>query len=88
MKYTITKVNKDGSVDVTFDIDNKPQNISGLDVTDADVLKQQLSDYGTAYEAGKALEVTTPDAAVLALIGKPQEAIVAIDPTSEAAPVA
>lgn len=67
MKFTIKKI-KDGLVDVSFDIDNKIQTIAGLDVENTESLTQQLIDYGTAYEVGKAQEVIVPSKEVTSMV--------------------
>lgn len=69
MAYTINKINDKGSVDVTFDIDKKKQNISGAPISDAEALTAYLSDYEVAYITG--LEATKVEVAkdVAALVG-------------------
>ena len=80
MQYTIQSINKDGTINVSFDIDNKTQNLSGAPIDDASALSDFLFTYGTAYEDGISL-FTPPavDPAVQAQIGKPQ---VAVAPTA------
>ncbi len=56
--FTIQKVNADGTVEVVFDVDAKLQVLSGMTVTDKEVLIDQLTQYGEAYEAG--LGATAP----------------------------
>ena len=58
--FTIQKVNADGTVEVTFDVDAKPQVLSGMMVTDKDTLIDQITQYGEAYEAG--LGIVAPQA--------------------------
>ena len=67
MKYTLLKIYSDGRIDVSFDIDNKVQNLDNAPLTDQsftddagntintsakDALDRFLTDYGNAYEAG------------------------------------
>lgn len=61
MAFTINKINDNGSVDVTFDIDKKKQNISGAPVADAETLTAFLKEYEVAYIAG--LEATKVEVA-------------------------
>jgi len=56
MNFTIKSINKDGSVDVVFGDEKKPQNISGLPAGDSDALTQALVNYAVAYQAGKEIE--------------------------------
>lgn len=57
--YKINKINEDGSVEVSFSIDKKSQNISGLTVSDKETLYKELSKYGVAYELGLNVEVSS-----------------------------
>lgn len=70
MTFTIKKINKDGSIDVSFSVDKKMQNISGFPIDDAEALQSALGDYEIAYMAG--LEIVTPVISddVTALVGK------------------
>lgn len=76
-KFTINKINTDGSIDVTFSSDNKKQNLSGFPVGDKEALVAALSDYAIAYKAG--LDVAAPDVVapeVTAIVGKAQDVVV------------
>lgn len=52
MSYTIKSINTNGSVDVSFSIDKKIQNLSGKNVENAEALKAELTEYEAAYVAG------------------------------------
>lgn len=77
--YTINLIKPDGSVDVTFSVDGKKQNLSGKSVGDKEMLASELNDYALAYEAGLATKTVVVDPAAKALEGKAQtvEAVVA-----------
>lgn len=69
MSFTLNKINTNGSVDVTFDIDKKKQNISDAPITDAEALTAFLKEYEAAYIAG--LDATKVEVAddVASLVG-------------------
>jgi hypothetical protein len=78
--YTINAINANGTVDVTFSVDGKRQNIDGLPVGSADALTAALNDYAVAYAAGlevQAANVAPPvvPADVSALVGQPQTVV-------------
>jgi len=75
MKFTIKKIDEaTGNVTVSFDVDDKDQNIAGLSIYDEGSLLQELREYGEAYARGKELEKVNVDPKVKSLIAKPQEA--------------
>jgi hypothetical protein len=56
MSYTIIKINENNSVDVSFDCDNKVQNISNFPVGNQEELDLALQNYEEAYVSGLKLE--------------------------------
>lgn len=68
--FTVNKVNVDGTVEVTFDVDNVKQNLSGMNVLDEKALVLQIAEYGVAYESGKQLEAKVIPQKVKDLVGK------------------
>ena len=56
MSYKIIKIQESGSVDVSFDCDNKVQNISNLPVENQEQLDLHLKNYEEAYISGLILE--------------------------------
>jgi len=75
MKYTLLKIYSDGRIDVSFDIDNKIQNLDNAPLDDEQSLDAWLSSYGLTYEAGLVIEAQpVVDPAITNIIGKPQEA--------------
>lgn len=56
MAYKIIKINENGSVDVSFDVDNVTQNISNLPNEDKEALDMALVNYEAAYVEGLKLE--------------------------------
>ena len=78
--FTINKIYPNGSVDVTFSIDNKMHNISGAPVSDADALTAYLNDWAIAYEAGLAVQTVDVPTEVHDLVGKAQAVEVPVDP--------
>ena len=70
MNFTIIQINNN-SIDVSFDVDNISQNLSGAPVGDVNALNQWLYDYGMNYENGL-VQAGTPVVApeVTALVGQ------------------
>lgn len=80
MTFTISAIdNVTGVVTVSFDVDSKPQKIANLPLGNKQDLLNALSKYGHAYEAGLNLSTVTVDAAVSAMVGKPQTASLAVE---------
>jgi hypothetical protein len=52
MNYTIDKINDDGTINVTFDIDGISQCLGGMPLDNLDALNQSLYEYGQSYEQG------------------------------------
>lgn len=73
-KYTIEQINEDGNVVVTFECDHSTQTLIDAPTDSAEDLQAFISEYLTAYKAGKAIEAVKPSNDVKALIGKPQTA--------------
>lgn len=72
--FTINQIHDNGSVDVTFSVDGKKQNISGLSVGNADKLAEELVNYMAAYESGLQVQETKKpeiDSESQAMVGKP-----------------
>lgn len=59
MQFKINEIDENGQVNVTFTLDDKStveQNIIGLPVDNEEALTEALTNYGIAYQEGKAKE--------------------------------